>query len=74
MEAFRKGVCGLARALLCRLVVVDFSVITVPHRVTSVAAYGHGCAMGPMCHSRFADAQDVDVPQIEVKENNSEGG
>jgi hypothetical protein len=73
MEAFRKGVCGLARALLCRLVVAAFSVITVPHRVTSVTGYGHRYAMGHMCHNRFADAQDVGVPQIEVNEKNSEG-
>jgi hypothetical protein len=28
--------------------------------------------MGYMCHSRFADAQDVGVPEIKVKENNPE--
>ena len=29
--------------------------------------------MGHMYHSRFSDTQDVGVPQIKVKENDSEG-
>jgi hypothetical protein len=73
MEALRKGGRGPTRTLLCRLVVVAFSVVTTPHSATSVAACGYGCTMGYMCHSRFADAQDVGVPQIKVKENSSEG-
>jgi hypothetical protein len=73
VEALRKGVHGPTRTLLCRLDVVAFSVITAPHPATSVAACAHGCTMGHMCHNRFANAQDVGVPQIKVKVNNSEG-
>jgi hypothetical protein len=67
MEAFRKGVRGPTRALPCRLVVVAFSVITVPHSVTSVAACGYECTMGHMCHNRFADAQDVGLAEANMR-------